>query len=94
MILSTKRSFELGSIDNDLFITILDLTVLKPNALHCFKCKPYDHLTQECPFPSEKKMAMNENQKQPQPSQMKYTQNDQDGSNRWQRGKGYFEQCK
>ena len=40
-------------MDNDLYFTILDTTAVRTNAMHCFRCKPYEHELTSCPFPLE-----------------------------------------
>ncbi len=53
--LSIKRSINdrLGytCVDPMLLSTVLDVTVIKPNATKCSCCKAYDHLVNRCPFP-------------------------------------------
>ena len=39
----------LSSVDSDLFLNVLDTT--KSDAKRCFRCKAYDHMVYDCPFP-------------------------------------------
>ena len=34
--------------------TVLDTTAIRPNAPRCLRCKAYDHMVQDCPFPEIK----------------------------------------
>ncbi len=43
--------------------TVLDTTAIRPNAPRCLRCRAYDHLVQECPFPE---IGKNEGQKKTQ----------------------------
>ena len=47
------KSFRFNEIDTDLFVTVLDSTAVKQNAVRCLRCKGYDHLVQDCPFQTE-----------------------------------------
>ena len=38
-------------MDPVLLSTVLDVTVIKPNATKCSRCKAYDHVVSQCPFP-------------------------------------------
>ena len=54
--LISSRSTLSGRLDfsspsQDLLVTILDATAVKPNAMRCNKCKVYDHMAAGCPFP-------------------------------------------
>ena len=48
---SMTRSFEFHSVDSDLFLSVLDATAIKSDAKRCFRCKAYDHMVHDCPFP-------------------------------------------
>ncbi len=43
--------FDFSSPSQDLLVTILDATAVRPNAIRCNRCKAYDHVAAGCPFP-------------------------------------------
>ena len=50
-------------MDNDLYLTILDTTVVRTDAMRCCRCKSYEHIVTSCPFPSEYQMEANKSSK-------------------------------
>ena len=52
MKLGSSRSFDFHVMDNDLYLTILDTTAVRTDAMRCFRCKSYEHVVTSCPFPS------------------------------------------
>ena len=44
-------SFQLNSVQNDLFVIIFDATAVKRNIRACHRCKSLDHLANNCPVP-------------------------------------------
>ncbi len=53
-----------NAVFNDLTNTILDTTAIKPNATRCARCKAYDHMVRDCPFPEGWKGGQNQGQVQ------------------------------
>ena len=51
--LSSRRSFDFGSIDHTLFIITFDSSTIKKRGT-CFRCKSTDHFVGNCPFLEEK----------------------------------------
>ncbi len=51
---------------NDTNNTVLDTTAIRPNAPRCIRCKAYDHLIQDCPFPDTKIEIQKKSQSQSQ----------------------------
>ena len=39
-----------GTMDSELFVTILDATAVKSGPLACFRCKSHEHKMASCPF--------------------------------------------
>ena len=54
-LLSTRDTLsgrlDFSSPSQELLVTILDATAVKPNAMRCNRCKAYDHVAAGCPFP-------------------------------------------
>ena len=50
-LLAGTHSFEFGSVDKDLYVTILDSSALNTAVPRCYRCKAYDHKVAMCPFP-------------------------------------------
>ena len=89
------KSFRFNEIDTDLFVTVLDSTAVKQNAVRCLRCKGYDHLVQDCPFQMEyqveKAQKYAKGKEAPGKrvsSQEKWFHNKQEGCNNWQ-----YERC-
>ena len=61
---SLAGRFDFNSPSQDLIVTILDATAIKPNALRCMKCKGYDHVASGCPFPDMQPKAQSKTQSQ------------------------------
>ena len=47
--------FDFSSPSQELLVTILDATAIRPNAIRCNKCRAYDHVAAGCPFPEFQK---------------------------------------
>ena len=56
--------FDFSTPSQDLLLTILDATAVKPNALRCNKCKGYDHVASACPFPDMQQKSQAQKQVQ------------------------------
>ena len=97
--LGANRSFEFHSVDTDLFVTILDSTAVKPNATRCYGCRSFDHIIQNCPFPTDNQVEKNsqKNQNFKAKSNQKYDRwfhNGVEGCNNWQYDRCTFPNCK
>ncbi len=55
--LSDRLNFSI--IFNDISNTILDTTAVRHNATRCQRCKAYDHVVRDCPFPEGWKGGQN-----------------------------------
>ena len=61
--IGSSRSFDFHVMDNDLYITILDTTAVRMDAMRCFRFKSYEHVVKSCPFPSEYQKEANKRSK-------------------------------
>ncbi len=52
---SLPERLQFSMVFPDLTNTILDTTAIRPNAVKCQRCKAYDHLVKDCPFPETAK---------------------------------------
>ena len=50
--LAESRYLSYDSIDHDLYVTIFNTDALRSDAIRCFRCKSYDHVVIQCPFPA------------------------------------------
>lgn len=87
--LGDNQDLGIDKTDIDLFVTILDSSSLKPNAIKCHRCKSYDHVVTLCPFPEEAT-------KTPKKKTMykKWFHNRVEGCNNFNRGVCYASDCK
>ena len=91
MKLGSSRSFDSHVVDNDLYFTIVDNTVVRKNAMLCFRCKSYEHVVTSCPFPSE--YEANKSSKKIQKGFEKWFHHGNEGCNNYQFGKCTFSNC-
>ena len=47
---SMEKSFEFHRLDNDIYVTTMDATTIKPNVKQCSRCKSIWHVAKDCPF--------------------------------------------
>jgi hypothetical protein len=50
---SMNKSFEFQCLDNDIYVTTMDATTIKPNVKNCNRCKSIWHIAKDCPFSEE-----------------------------------------
>ena len=50
---SVLGRFDFHMMDTDLYLTTLDTTAVKTDAMCCLRYKSYEHVVTACPFPSE-----------------------------------------
>lgn len=99
MRLGAQKSFAFERIDNDLFVTILDSTAIKSDALRCFRCKSFEHVVSNCPFPAEAQVEANKKAVRAKPGQKpllkseRWYHNGKEGCNNWQRDRCNVQQC-
>ena len=91
--LAQIKSFDFHTIDTDLFVTTLDATAIKYDAKQCFRCKAYDHMIGECPFPEINSM---EKTKKAETNKIisKWYHEGNEGCNNFQTGSCRYPQCK
>ena len=61
--LSESKSFMYDTIDNMLYVSILDATAIRVDSKQCFRCKSLDHLVFDCPFPAQDKVGKDASQR-------------------------------
>jgi hypothetical protein len=55
--LSETNSFAFDTIDNMMYVSIMDVTAIRSDTKQCFRCKSIHHLISDCPFPSQDKVG-------------------------------------
>ncbi len=65
-MISLSDRLNFSSTFNDTNNTVLDTTAIRQNAPRCLRCKAYDHMIQDCPFPETKSENQKKNQTQTQ----------------------------
>ena len=50
---SMEKSFLFHHLDNDIYVTTMDATTIKPNVRQCSRCKSIWHVSRDCPFSEE-----------------------------------------
>jgi hypothetical protein len=54
---SMNHSFLFHQLDNDIYVTTMDATTIKPNVKQCNRCKSIWHMGKDCPFSEEGALA-------------------------------------
>jgi len=93
-----KKSFAFDELDVTLYTTILDATAIRSGGgRQCLRCRSYDHIVRECPFPEEATLAQTSEKKQksqPFRGKDKWFHRNIEGCNNYQFGRCFFTGCK
>ena len=96
---ASPNPFSFGSIDSELFVTILDASAVKTSTT-CFRCKSRDHKVGQCPFqahqPSvapDKTGPQSKNTERRPTRPTPWYHNNQEGCNNFQFDKCRFPDC-
>ena len=93
--LALENSLEFDQIDTNLYVSILDATAVKSGQKTCHRCKSYDHLVNNCPFPAEYTLAEEKEKKSKRKiSTEKWFFENKEGCNNFQTGNCTFPGCK
>ena len=92
-----EKSFAFDELELDvtLYTTILDATSIRGgNSRQCLRCRSYDHIVRDCPFPEGTTMAETAEKKQKSQQQDKWSHRNVEGCNNFQYGRCFFAGCK
>ena len=54
---SMEKSFQFNVIDNDIYVTTMDSSTIRPNVRQCTRCKSILHPVRDCPFSEDGALA-------------------------------------
>lgn len=92
--LAQSRSFEYANVDSSIFVTVLDATAVKRDARRCHRCRAYDHVVSDCPFPASSPLETGKAEKtQKKPSYEKWYHLSKEGCNNFNSGRCQNPQC-
>lgn len=92
--LAKNKSFDYADIDHSIFVTVLDATAVKRDARRCHRCRAYDHLVHECPFPASSSLETGKAEKtDKKTTNEKWYHMSKEGCNNFNQGKCQNTQC-
>jgi len=90
--LAETKCFDYHQLDKDLYVQILDASAIKPGVPRCHRCRAFDHMVAECPFPKANSLEEVAPQKtrNRNASQDQWLYQGKEGCNRYQTGQCRF----
>ena len=62
---ASRKDIRLDFLDTTLYTTILDASALRAHPKQCTRCKSFDHLVRDCPFPRRRSPKKRQNPRAP-----------------------------